>query len=364
MFQAILPNIMVNITGNIEAMPWLAWVVLIISFFILAKSADLFVDSAVSFATKFNISKLVIGLVLVSFATTAPELCVSLTAALKGNPEMALGNAVGSVICNTGLALGFAGVLAPVAIKVLPKVLQTSGFFLVLVSALCFMFVLNDKSLDWFEGGMLVFLFIAYLYYIFNEYKSGRIEMDTDEAEPSEKLAKSSLTKVIILFMLGLVGIVLASEFIVISATSIAHSLHIPEAVIALTLVALGTSIPEVATCIIAAKKGHGEIAVGNILGANILNICWVAGASSLANKLSLSQKEIMFMFPAMFVVIVVMLFVLWTHYRLTKREGTVLLFFYVLYITLTFFIFPPKVEVIEIEKPKIGTAIPTNDPG
>lgn len=344
MLQALLPNLMGTIGEHIGASSILAWVILLASFFILAKSADLFVDSAVSCATKFNISKLVIGLVLVSFATTAPELCVSLTAALKGNPEMALGNAVGSVICNTGLALGFAGILAPFAIKVLPKILKASGFFLVLVSVLCFIFVYNDKALTTVEGGILIGLFCVYLIYMFNEYKSGRIEMGDDDAELPEKLAEMVLVKVIILFVIGLLGIIIASEFIVVSATSIAHSLHIPEAVIALTLVALGTSIPEVATCVIAAKKGHGEIAVGNILGANILNICWVAGASSLANKLILSQREIMFMFPAMLVIVGAMLFVLWTHYRLTKREGGVLFFLYLVYIAFTFYFFPPEV--------------------
>ena len=342
MLQAFLPKLMCSVGDSINASSIIAWIVLLVSFFILAKSASLFVDSAVSCATKFNISKLVIGLVLVSFATTAPELCVSLTAALKGNPEMALGNAVGSVICNTGLALGLAGVLAPVAIKVYPKIFQTSGFFLVLVSALCFIFVYNDNTLIWLEGAILVFLFLCYLYYMFNEYKSGSIDMDTEDAEPSEKLANMGLMKVVILFLIGLFGIVVASEFIVVSATSIAHSLHIPEAVIALTLVALGTSIPEVATCIIAAKKGHGEIAIGNILGANILNICWVAGASSLANKLTLTQRQIMFMFPAMFLIVGAMLYVLYSNYRLTKREGGLLLLLYVLYIASTFFFFPP----------------------
>ncbi len=341
MLQAILPGLMGTLEGKINASSIVAWLVLIISFVILAKSAVFFVDSSVSFANKFNISKLVIGLVLVSFATTAPELCVSLTAALKGNPKMALGNAVGSVICNTGLALGFAGILAPVAIKVLPKVLQTSGFFLVLVSVLCFLFVLNDGSLTYMEGGLLVFLFLVYLYYMFQQYKSGSISMDSDETGSS---AKMGMIKVSILFIIGLLGILAASEFIVISATSIAHSLHIPEAVIALTLVALGTSIPEVATCVISAKKGYGEIAVGNILGANILNICWVAGVSSIANKLVLSQKEIFFMFPAMFVIVGAMIFVMWRNYRLTKKEGALLLFLYAIYIALTIFFFPPKV--------------------
>jgi len=342
MLQTIFPTLMNLIEGKINSIAAIAWIVMIISFLILAKSADLFVDSAVSVANKFNISKLIIGLILVSFATTAPELCVSLTAALKGNPEMALGNAVGSVICNTGLALGAAGILAPTAIKVLPKILKTSGLFLIIASTLCFIFLLKDYTLSFMEGGTLLILFIIYLAYMFREYKSGRIEMNKGDAEPSQQLQKLSLSKTYILFILGLIGILIASEFIVISATAIAHTLHIPEAVIALTLVALGTSIPEVATCIIAAKKGYGEIAVGNILGANILNICWVAGASAMANKLILTQREMFFMFPAMFIITITMLTALWTNGKLTKKEGATLLFLYILYIAFTMFFFPP----------------------
>jgi cation:H+ antiporter len=344
MLQAILPTLMNLIEGKINSIAVLAWIVLVVSFLILAKSADLFVDSAVSVANKFNISKLIIGLILVSFATTAPELCVSLTAALKGNPEMALGNAVGSVICNTGLALGAAGILAPTAIRVLPKILKTSGFFLLLASILCFLFLVKDYTLSSMEGGILLIIFILYLAYMFREYKSGRIEMNPDDAKPSEQLKNLSLPKMCIIFTIGLLGILIASEFIVLSATSIAHTLHIPEAVIALTLVALGTSIPEVATCIIAARKGHGEIAIGNILGANILNICWVAGASAMANKLILSQREMFFMFPAMFIITITMLIALWTRSTLTKKEGALLLFLYFIYITFTMFFFPPEI--------------------
>ena len=344
MLQAIMPTFMEMIEGKIQASSIIAWIVLIISFLVLAKSADLFVDSAVSVADKFNISKLIIGLVLVSFATTAPELCVSLTAALKGNPEMALGNAIGSVICNTGLALGAAGILAPSAIKVMPKILKTSGFFLLFVAILCFLFLLKDYTLSFIEGGVLLLMFMIYLIYMFREYKSGRIEMNSSDAEPSETLKKMTIPTISIIFIIGLIGILIASEFIVISATSIAHTLHIPEAVIALTLVALGTSIPEVATCIIAARKGHGEIAVGNIIGANILNICWVAGASALANPLELSHRELFFMFPAMFIIVTAMLIVLRTHYHLTKKEGALLLALYAVYIASTVIFFPPTI--------------------
>ncbi|MCK5843266.1 MAG: sodium:calcium antiporter, partial [Victivallales bacterium] len=301
MLETLLPSLMKSIEGGINSSQILAWLVMAISFAILAKSADLFVDSSVTFATKFNISKLVIGLVLVSFATTAPELCVSLMAALKGNPEMALGNAIGSVICDDGLAMGCAGLFAVSAIAVTPAILRSSGIFLIIIQVATFLFVFRDFTLSSGEGAVLVGLFLVYLAYMFREHKKGHLALDEKETAPPEELAKSGVWKISILFFLGLCGIIFASEFIIFSATSIATALRVPESVIALTLVALGTSIPEVATCVIAARKGHGQIAVGNILGADILNIAWVAGASSIANDLALDHKQIYFMFPAMF---------------------------------------------------------------
>ncbi len=344
MLRTIIPDLMKAIEGGINGSSILAWIVVIISFIILAKSADLFVDTSISVADRFNISKLVIGLVLVSFATTAPELCVSLTATFQGNSEMALGNAIGSVICNTGLALGIAGIIAPSAIRVLPKILKISGGFLLGISTLCFIFIMPDNTLSLPEGAILIALFFIYLAYIFREYKSGRMGLaPSAETEVPENIKNNNMSIIISFFMISLVGILIASEFIVISATSIAESLHIPKAVIALTLVALGTSVPEVATSLSAARKGFGEIAIGNILGANILNICWVAGASALVNKLVLTPREMYFMFPAMFIMIVAMLIVLRTHYRLTKKEGIMLMALYFIYIAGTVIFFSPS---------------------
>ena len=343
MLQMILPDLMGKMEEIILSSQIAAWLALAVSFFILAKSTDLFVDSAVSFAAKFNISKLVIGLVLVSFATTAPELCVSLTATLQGNPAMARGNAVGSVICNTSLALGAAGIVSTAIIRPAPDAIKVSGSFLVLVSVLIFIFVMRDLTLSRMEGIVLIVLFFAYLAYMFREYKTGKMKMSPTTTEPSETLKEKTLILTIILFLLGLAGILVTSEFIVISATSIANFIHVPNAVIALTIVTLGTSIPEVATCVISARKGYGEIAVGTILGANILNICWVAGASSVVRPLYLKKQEIFFMFPVLFVILAVMLIMLRFKYSLTHLKGGVLLALYAVYIIFTAYIFPPS---------------------
>lgn len=321
---------------------WAAWITLAVAFAVLAKCADLFVESAVSLANRLRIPKLVIGIVLVSLATTAPELSVSLIAALRGAPQMALGNAVGSVICNAGLGLSLCAVFSAAAVPVIPHILKTAGRFFLTVSGLCFLFVLFDGTLSRWEGAALVALFAGYLAFLYRQHRGGRFAGDIDPDAVEEHL-HLPLPRLLVVLAVALGGIILSSSFIVTSATAIARSFGIPEAVIALTLVALGTSIPEVATCVTSARKGHGDLAVGNILGANIMNICWVAGASSLANALVLTRKEILFMFPAMFVIAGTTLWALRTGYRLTRAQGFLLLGLYAAYLVSFFLVFGPS---------------------
>lgn len=309
-----------------------AWLVLLAAFFILAKSADLFVDSSVAMANRFRIPRLVIGIVLVSFATTAPELSVSMMSSIKGHPEMALGNAIGSVICNSGLALSLCAILSVAAVPITPHVLRSAGVFLLLVCLLCFAAVVQDGVLSRWEGAALCLLFMGYLGFVFYQHRTGRYHHDVD-MESAKSHLHVSIPRVLALFALSLGGIMLASDFVIVTATTIARSFNIPESAIALTLVALGTSIPEVATCVTSARKGEGALAVGNILGANIMNICWVAGASAMANSLSLGPRELWFMFPWMLAVAGTALLLMRTGYRLTRRQGIVLACLYVAYL-------------------------------
>ncbi len=322
--------------------PGVAWVVLIAMFVVLAKCADIFVESAVAIAEKLDVPKLVIGIVLVSLATTAPELTVSLVAALKGDPEVALGNAIGSVICDN-VALGFAGVLSVAPIVVMPRVLRTSGIFLVVIMVTSFLFVAWDFTLSRWEGLVLLVLFIGYVANLFRLHKKGELKGEEIEEDIPADIRRKSIPALLVLFALGLIGIIGSSDFIVVSAKSIAISINIPQSVIALTLIAFGTSVPEVATCIAAARKGHGEIAIGNILGADIMNICWVAGASAVANDLTLGGKEVWFMFPAMLIMIVTMLIMLHHKHRLSRRKGAALILLYVVYLVVLILLFPPQ---------------------
>jgi cation:H+ antiporter len=330
-----LHNIIQSHTG-------LAVLVMLAAFFLLAKCASVFVDSSVAIANRLQVPKLVIGIVLVSLATTTPELSVSLVAALRGKAEMALGNAIGSVIVDDGLALPLAGLFATAPILIYPRVLRTSGVFLLVVSVICFVFVAGDLTLSRWEGAVLVALFLGYAAYLVRQHQRGAYLDDVDMDEV-EKAAHLPLTRSIVLFIVAIGGIVLCGDLIVASATRIARTLGISEAVIALTLVAAGTSIPEMATCVVAARKGHGALAVGNIIGADILNVCWIAGASALANDLTLSAREVRFMFPWMFVIVGAMLGMLRWRHRLTRGKSLALLILFVVYLVSFAFVFPPQ---------------------
>ncbi len=328
-------------TGIEQAPVLVSWLVLAAAFAVLAKCAALFVDSAVGIAGHLRLPKLVIGIVLVSVATTSPELSVSLMAALRGSPEMALGNAIGSIICNCGIALALCGMFSRTPVPVLKNAFRTAGGFLVFTAVLCALFVGFDQTLGRIEGGILVLCLAVYLGLLVHQYKRGRMREVIEDAV-AEDVANSSKTvfALVVLFVVGLSGVILSSKFVVVASVTIATWMGVPEAVIALTLVALGTSIPEVATSVVAAIKGQGALSVGNILGANIMNICWVAGASALANPLSLSRREIHFMFPALFIMVAVTLFVLHTREALSRREGAVLFGVYLAYIASFFLVF------------------------
>jgi cation:H+ antiporter len=310
---------------------------------VLWKSADWFVDGAVQVAEKLRLPHMLVGLVLVSLATTAPELTVSLVAALQGSPEIALGNAIGSVIVDDSVALGLAAILAPAALAADPRLLGTIIIFLPAVGFAAFFMVL-DGTLGRVDGLVLLGMFVCYLVVSYlRERRARHNDRDTDLSDLTEEKPKDfRWPKVLGLFAAGLAGLIFGSELLVTGAKGIAIFLRMPPVVIGLTVVAIGTSIPEIVTAVTAARKGHAGIALGNILGADILNICWVAGLSAIANPLRAEKNVIMVMFPAMIIIILATLFMIRTDHRLSRREGCVLLFLYVLYVAFLLYFVPP----------------------
>ncbi|MDA0711285.1 MAG: calcium/sodium antiporter [bacterium] len=315
---------------------WVAVAVLAVCFLVLTKCADWFVDGAVGIAEHLKVPQMLIGIVLVSMATTSPELAVSVMSALQGHPEMALGNAVGSVIVDDGVALGLGILFASAPIAVNPYLLRTTGLFLIVVDLIAYAMVFNDYTLSRYEGAVLVMLFAVYMVFVYVTRKRSQQPQDLAElTEIEESIEGKGLASLLIWFMVGLLGVLVSSHFIVEASVVIASSLGVSEAVIGLTIVAIGTSLPEIATAVIAAKKGHGELMVGNILGADILNICWIAGASALVNPLVVSRQIIHFSFPAMLIIVIGMLIMMRTGHRLTRAEGVFLVFLYCVYLAM-----------------------------
>ena len=315
------------------------------AFAILFKCADLFVDGASRIATILNIPKLLVGIVLVGLATTAPEFAVSVIAAIRGLPELALGNAIGSVIVDDCVALALAAILAPTVIFINCRMLRIFGAFLLGIDFLAY-FLARDGVLNRWEGLILISLLGVYFVLLF-KVRSFRAPGITDNGEAENSAGprmnaavRRDLRAPALKFLIGLVGVILTAEVIVRSAEYVARYFAIPEIIIGSTIVAIGTSLPEVSTCITAALRREGELAVGNILGADVLNILWIIGVASLTNPIIVDRAIINFKFPYMILVVTVMLVLMSIGCRLNRYKGFILLGFYLLYLLLTFHLF------------------------
>ena len=299
---------------------------MLVSFVMITKGADWFVESAVSISEKSGIPKIIIGATIVSFATTAPEFTVSAMAAYLDHVEMTVGNAVGSAICNAGLILG-----AIIAIKAIPIELQgftrKGGFML--GSALLLMLVALDGRISSFDGILLLMVFVGFMYY---NFRLQRAVFDGKD-ELREKVPISHLKKDIALFITGALLVVIGSRILVDSGITIAEWLGIPEMIIALTLVALGTSLPELITALSSTLKGHQDISIGNILGANTMDIALILGASSQIRPLTILPQSLEYDFPIMILIMVLLLVFGITGRKLERWEGGVILGVYVGYI-------------------------------
>jgi len=307
--------------------------ILAATFLVIYKAADFLVDGAVGIAYKLNVPKIVIGVVLVSFGTTAPEFTVSVLSAIRGFPEIALGNAVGSVIVDDTLALGLGIIVAPIAIRVERRALRLFGLFLVGIDILAFALSLNGIISRW-EGLLLLAILAVYLVYLIHtENRKRKIAPEVNE-ELAGHIKPGGIGLQGLRFLLGLAGVIVASEFLIGSAVFVAKYLGASEAVIGLTLVAVGTSIPEIVTCIVAGRRGHGDLAFGDIIGADILNILWIIGAASMASPIQVERQVIFFAFPWMLGVVALMLTLAHWGYVLQRWKGYLLVIVYFLYIT------------------------------
>lgn len=245
--------------------------ILIFGFLLLVKGADFFVDGSSKIAKKFGISELIIGLTIVAMGTSAPETAVSIAAALKGTADISIGNVVGSNILNILIILDISATIR--TIKVGKTTIKYEIPFMIAISALLLLLGL-DGTIDFKDGIILWLLFIAYLIYL--------IIMAKKDKQKEEKKSKVILWQVILAALGGLALIIVGSDISVDAASKIARYAGLSERFIGLTIVALGTSLPELVTSVTAAFKGNNDIAIGNIVGSNIFNILFVIGTSSL----------------------------------------------------------------------------------
>jgi cation:H+ antiporter len=302
---------------------------LLAGFIILIKSADWLVDGATALAKKHNISNLAIGLTIVAFGTSAPELVVNVFAALQSHDEIVFGNIIGSNNFNLFMILGIAGLISPLVVQrsTVWKEIPISLAAVVILFIMTTVWLGNDNIvLSRLEGIILLLFFAGFLFYVFKQLKA-----EPDEIQIEEKSFSNG--KIWLLIVIGLAGLVGGGRLVVINAVAMATTLGISQKIIGLTIVAMGTSLPELATSVVAAMKKNNDIAVGNIIGSNIFNIFLILGISSVLNPVSyniafntdiiLLVAGTLFLFIAMFT---------GKKKKLDRWESALLLLIYVAY--------------------------------
>lgn len=305
-------------------------ILMIIGFVVLIKGADVFVDGASSLANNFKVSKVLIGLTIVAFGTSAPEFAVSIKSMLAGSGDIVLGNVIGSNIFNSLLILGVAGMVYPLTVKKdttkkeLPLVFLITAVFCVLTADQLF----NASATNIFsraDGIVICLFFTIFLYYLFS------IAFKDKGLKQIEK-PKYSLVKSIVLTVLGIVAIILGSNFVVDGAVYIAELLGVSEKIIALTIVAFGTSLPELVTSIVASLKHEADIAVGNVIGSNIFNICIVLGVPTILFGNIAATSFTYFDLFILLISSLIIWFCSFKDHKISKKEGILLLAVFIIY--------------------------------
>ena len=315
--------------------------VLIIGFYGLIKGSDIFVDGSCAIARVLRVPELIIGLTIVAMGTSAPEMAVSISAAMNGSNEIAVSNVIGSNIANLLLILGVTALFQPVPVE--PTALKRD-FPIVIITPIVLLFAMGGNALltgkvffmdvkanagtvSRIEAAVLLIIFIAYIVYLIVDAKKSK-DLNKDEASGEE----IKMGKCILLIVLGLVMIVVGGRAVVYSAKNIARAAGMTETLIGLTIVALGTSLPELVTSVVAAKKGQVDLALGNVLGSNVCNTLLVLGMSALIHPVTVNVASFFDLMVCIAVSILTCVFAA-THRRIVFSEGMLMLGIYVLYI-------------------------------
>lgn len=297
-------------------------VLLLVGFVFLIKGSDFFVDGASSIASLLKIPTIIVGLTIVALGTSAPEAAVSITSSLTGSNAMAVSNVIGSNLFNMLMVIGISALLSNLLME--KSVLEKDLPFLVGITLLWAIFIVIGWDITNIEGIILLLIMVAYIsFLVYSTRKSGEA---TEVEEP-----KFTLPKSIIFILVGIAGIVLGGDLVVDSASAIAIALGMSETLVGLTIVAIGTSLPELVTSITALKKGENQLVIGNVIGSNIFNILFVLGASSAISAIPLDSSmliDVVFMLA-----VTVLCFIFGkTQEKYDKREGAILIILFIAY--------------------------------
>lgn len=306
-------------------------VIFVLGLICLVAGADLFVDGAAAIAKRLKVSALLIGLTVVAFGTSSPEVAVSISASLQGENGIAVGNVLGSNIFNSSFILGVAAIMFPLSVE---RQTIKKEIPIMILSALALFALGTDSITDNFsrmvisrgDGIMLLLLFVSFLYYVVEVARNSRESIELLD-NPIEGNTIKLLSKTIG----GLMLIILGGYIVVNSSTSIAKAMGLSQTFVGLTIVAIGTSLPELVTSVVASLKKNPDIAVGNIVGSNIFNIFFILGSSAVISPISIESSLIVEMIFNAILSISLLIFSI-SHHSISKREGVVLLAFYFVY--------------------------------
>lgn len=307
-------------------------ILLLVGMLLLVKGADWFVDGASDLARACKVPSLVIGLTLVSMGTSAPELSVSIQSALGGMNDMSIGNVVGSNAFNTLLILGLSALLLPVLIGKDVKRFDIPimlGFYLLL---LLFSFVITPYALDRFEGIVMICAFLSYTLFLIFRARKAKKELEQIADLPEEPRSKKPLWLSILLAAIGLAGIIFGGDLVVDHAAEIAKALGMSEAMVGLTILAVGTSLPELVTSVVAALKHENDIAVGNVVGSNSFNVVLILGVTAAISPLAINPAVLIDLLVMLASGVLVLVFSLLSP-KISRWQGALMVACYVAYL-------------------------------
>lgn len=306
----------------------------IIGLLLLVLGGEFLVRSSIGLSFKLNISKMVIGMTVVSFATSAPELLVSLQAALDGSPAMAINNVIGSNIANIGLVLGITAIIGPIAVS--KDFYKLNWPVMMIFSFVIYYFLKNDNILTQFEGVALIVALVVFLLVLIKSARKEDVVLD----DVSDKLAQVGYGKIFVWLLIGGLALFFGAKWLVEGATEIAEKVGVSEGVISITMIAIGTSVPELAASIIAAIKGEKAISLGNLIGSNIFNIASVLGITAIIKEIHVTEPRILsrdIFWMLGFSLVLIPLVFLPKKYILSRLKGLFLFLGYGVFIYLVF---------------------------